>query len=134
MMPIAVGPLSSAARHSAVRPAARVSKACLTAATRWRSSASSARPPPIGAPMPASAQAMLITPYEGGSSPISLASNDLASLAAKSNADGSSAVQAIVRIDFMTCLSLFCATITQGPRQDAHDTIDLLYHSVYSIP
>ena len=62
MMPIAVGPLSSAERHSAVRPAARVSKACFTAATRWRSSASSASPPPIGAPMPASAQAMLITP------------------------------------------------------------------------
>ena len=30
-----------------------------------------------------------------------------ASFAARSNADGSSAVQAIVRIDFMTCLSLF---------------------------
>jgi hypothetical protein len=62
MIPIAVGPLSSADRHSDLSPDARVSKACFTAATRWRSSASSARPPPIGAPMPASAHAMLITP------------------------------------------------------------------------
>ena len=62
MVPMAVGPLSSAERHSELSPAARCSKACFTAATRWRSSASSARPPPIGAPMPASAQAMLMTP------------------------------------------------------------------------
>ena len=61
-VPMAVGPLSSAARHSEAMPWARLSKACFTAATRWRSSASSAKPPPIGAPMPASAQAMLMTP------------------------------------------------------------------------
>src|SRR5258708_16219115 len=54
--------------------------------------------------MPASAHAMLMTPYDGGSSPTSLASKVRASFAARSNADGSSAVQAIVRIDFMTCL------------------------------